>query len=86
MIITKKDILDKLHLYLNHDITQELLVDWAENAMMEQEFDEKDFTIIRDTIAGLGVSDVKAFGLTWEDCEKIIFNLGYKVKFEFEYA
>lgn len=86
MTITKKDILEKLHSYLNHEITHEVLVDWAENAMMEQEFDEKDFNIIRDTIAGLGVSDVKAFGLTWEDCEKMIYNLGYKVKFKFEYA
>lgn len=28
----------------------------------------------------LGLSDVKTFGLSWEDCEKLMHKLGYKLK------
>jgi hypothetical protein len=86
MTITKNNLLKKLTDYMHHNISHESLVDWAENAMMEDNFDDKDYQVIRNTIARLGLADVKAFGLTWEDCEGIISNLGYKVKFEFEYA
>jgi len=86
MTITKNDLLNKINDYLNHIISNKQLVDWAENAMMTDDFDDKDYQVIRDTIAQLGLSDVKAFGLTWEDCDRIISNLGYRVKFEFEYA
>ena len=30
----------------------------------------------------LGVADVKAFGLTWEDCEWFLSQLGYTVRIE----
>ena len=86
MKITKKDVFDKLQQYLNHVITLESLVDWAETTMMDSEFSEEDFDIIRNIIGRLGVADVKAFGLTWEDCESFINKLGYKVILDFEYV
>ncbi|MFC2131931.1 hypothetical protein ACFLSQ_10895 [Bacteroidota bacterium] len=86
MKLFKKDIINKLRDYLKHNISQNELVDWAENAIMESEFDEKDYQIIRNTLARLGVSDVKEFGLTWEECVSIIRDLGYKIKLELEYA
>jgi len=61
-------------------------VDWAEYAMMESDFDDKDYDTIREIISHLGFSDVKAFGLSWEDCEAIIEKSGYKVSLTFEYA
>jgi hypothetical protein len=29
---------------------------------------------------GLGVADVRAFGLTWEDCEQLLRQLGYTAR------
>ncbi|MDQ1266898.1 MAG: hypothetical protein QG635_2051 [Bacteroidota bacterium] len=86
MLITKIDVFNKLQQYLNHNITLFHLVDWAEIAMMDSDFAESDFEIIRDIVSRLGVADVRAFGLTWEDCESIVNTLGYKVKLDFEYV
>ncbi len=86
MLITKKDVFIKLQQFLNHDISLESLVDWAEIAMMEYEFDENDIDVIRNIVSRLGLADVKSFGLTWDECESYIYKLGYKVKLAFEYA
>ena len=32
---------------------------------------------IRSAVSRLGVADVRAFGLTWEDCEEMLGQLGY---------
>lgn len=45
--------------------------------MMEGEFEPQHFTAIRDVVARLGVADVHAFGLTWDDCEQLLKQLGY---------
>ena len=86
MLIKKEDVFTKLSDYLNHSIFLSQLVDWAENAMMEGEFESRDFDVIRDIVSRLGLSDVKSFGLEWEDCERLLNKLGYKVKLNFEYA
>lgn len=86
MKINKKMVFDKIQKYLNHEITIEGLVDWAENAIMEAEFDDQDFDLILKIVSRIGLADVKAFGLTWEECESYINELGYRVKLEFEYA
>ncbi len=39
---------EKLIDYLYHRITLAELVDWAESAMMEADFEEKDFEIVRN--------------------------------------
>jgi hypothetical protein len=49
----------------------------GELALMESAFECEHFTEIRDVIAHLGVGDVRAFGLTWEDCERLLKQLGY---------
>ena len=86
MITTKKVVFNKLQQFLNHNITLEELVDWAETAMMDYEFEEDDLGVIRNIISRLGISDIKAFGLSWEDCESFVKELGYKVKLDFEFA
>jgi hypothetical protein len=53
---------------------------------MEDEFYESDIDIIREIISRIALADVKQFGLSWEDCELLIKQLGFKVKLEFEYA
>ncbi len=80
MKVTSKNVAQKLTDYLYHRITLEELVDWAELMMMEAEFDEKNFDIIRDIISYIGLADVKAFGITLYDCEKFLNRLGYHIK------
>ena len=80
MLITKKIVADKIAAYLHHDITLAELVDWAENAMMEDEFEESGLPAIRSAVSLLGVADVRAFGLTWEDCEELLGQLGFSAR------
>jgi hypothetical protein len=80
MLITKKIVADEIAAYLHHDITLVQLVDWAEHAMMEDEFEEDGLAAIRSVVSRLGVADVRAFGLTWEDCEELLGQLGYSAR------
>ncbi|OGA54601.1 MAG: hypothetical protein A3F74_22420 [Betaproteobacteria bacterium RIFCSPLOWO2_12_FULL_62_58] len=82
MIITKQTVADKIAAYLHHDITLEQLIDWAENAMMEGEFAEEDAATISAVVSRLGVADVRAFGLTWTDCEQLLGQLGFSARIE----
>ena len=80
MTITKKTVAEKLAAYLHHEITLGQLVDWAEHAMMEDEFAEPEMAALRAVVPRLGVADVRAFGLTWEDCEQFLQKLGYAAR------
>lgn len=86
MVITRKELAEKLIDYLYHRITLAQLVDWAEAALMEKELDERDLETLREILARLGVADVKAFGLTWEDCENFLSRLGYRVSMQISEA
>ena len=33
-------------------------------------------------VSRIGVADVRAFGLTWEDCENLLDRLGYRTRVE----
>ena len=79
-MITRSTLASQLRDYLQHRITRTALVDWAERAMMEEEFDERDLETIRDITSRLGLADVREFGLTWEDCEGFLSRLGYRAK------
>ena len=39
--------------------------------MQEGAFADPDAALLRDVVARLGVADVRAFGLAWEDCEEL---------------
>ena len=80
MLITKKIVADKIADYLHHDITLAQFVDWAEHAMMEDEFEESGLAAVRPAVSRLGVADVRAFGLTWEDCEELLGQLGFSAR------
>lgn len=82
MTITKRDAADKIAAYLHRQITLADLVDWAEDAMMEGTFDAATAAALSTVIARLGVADVRAFGLTWGDCEDLVQQLGYKAHVE----
>jgi hypothetical protein len=56
------------------------LVAWAESALMDGKFDPAHLPTIRDVVARIGVADVRAFGLRWEDCEQLLAKLGYSAQ------
>ncbi|MGA2852820.1 MAG: hypothetical protein ABSE90_01615 [Verrucomicrobiota bacterium] len=82
MTITKQTVADKIAAYLHHEITQAQLVDWAERALMDGEFAERDAGTISAVVARLGVADVRAFGLAWDDCEQLLHQLGFSPRVE----
>jgi len=86
MVITRKYVADQISQHLHHKIGLEELVDWAENAMQEGEFEEEHSDEITEVVAGLDVADVKIFGLMWEDCEALLNKLGYKVYLDIKSA
>lgn len=48
--------------------------------MMDGEFAESDLASLRTVVPRLGLADVHAFGLTWEDCERFLHKLGYAAR------
>ncbi len=78
MKITRQIAADKIAGYLHGKVTQAELVDWAERAMMDAEFDEADIEVLSDIIGRLGLADVAEFGLRWQDSEEFLRRLGYR--------
>jgi hypothetical protein len=82
MQLTRELVVRKLDAYLHHQLSLDDLVVWANAAMMEGDFEEEHFDAIRDVVARLGLADVRAFGLTWEECENLLKHLGYHARVE----
>ena len=82
MTITKKTVADKIAAYLHHELTLAELVDWSENVLMDGDLADGDAGIIAFVVARLGVADVRAFGLAWEDCEELLHRLGFAPRVE----
>ena len=80
--ITSKQLAARIKGYLQHEWSLSELVSWAEDAMYDGEFANESHNVIRDIVSRLGVADVRAFGLSWEDCEQFLLQLGYKVHVE----
>jgi hypothetical protein len=66
MKITRKLVADKIADYLHGKLSQAELVDWAEQAMMDADFDEADTDLLTEIIGRLGLADVAEFGLRWQ--------------------
>ena len=82
MPISKQTLAEQIEAYLKRRITLEQLVDWAENALMDADFDERDSEVLSAAIARLGLADVRAFGLSWDDCQDLLGQLGYATRVE----
>ena len=82
MTITKQTVADKIAAYLHHEMTLAQLVDWSEQALLDGELAERDAQTVSTVIARLGVADVRAFGLAWEDCEELLQKLGFAPRIE----
>ena len=79
-LLTHEVVVEKLAAHLHHELSLDGLVAWAESALMDGEFDPAHLPTIRDVVARIGVADVRAFGLTWEDCEQLLSQLGYSAQ------
>jgi hypothetical protein len=73
-------VADKITDYVHGKLSQAELVDWAERAIMDAEFDEADVDLLTDVVGRLGLADVAEFGLRWQDCEEFLRRLGYRAK------
>ena len=82
MLVTKQTAAQKLTAYLHHENSLAQLVDWAETALQDGEFADQDAEALRFVVSRLGVADIRAFGLTWEDCENLLDRLGYRTRVE----
>ena len=82
MLVTRRDVGQKLADYLQHRLSLADLVDWAEQAMMEADYDDEELDVLRRIVSRIGLADVRAFGLTWEDCEEYLSQPGYCVNIE----
>jgi hypothetical protein len=77
--VTAQLAAEKLAEYLHGERTLDSLVAWSEEQIMEHDFQS---ISVRDVVARLGVADVRTFGLTWDDCQKLLAQLGYKARVE----
>jgi hypothetical protein len=68
--VTRQIAAEKIADYLHGKLSQAELVDWAERAMMDSDFDEFDTEVLPEIIGRLGLADVGEFGLRWQDCEE----------------
>ncbi len=82
MTITKQTVADQIAAYLHLEISLAQLVDWSEQALLDGELAERDAQTVSSVIARLGVADVRAFGLAWEDCEELLRKLGFAPRVE----
>lgn len=79
-LITRGIVAGKFSAYLHHELSLDSLVACAESALMDGEFDPAHLPTIHDVVARIGVADVRAFVLTWEDCEQLLPSLAIQHK------
>lgn len=76
MLVTTQTPTQKLAAFLHHEISPAQLVDWAKTALLDGEFAGHDTDALRIVVTRLGVAGVRAFGLTWADCENLFDRFG----------
>ncbi|MBU4459906.1 MAG: hypothetical protein KJ579_05005 [Verrucomicrobia bacterium] len=82
MKVSKQAVAARLGAYLRHESSLAQLVDWAENALLEGDFEASNASALSHVVARLGVADVREFGLSWDDCAALLHELGYSAKIE----
>ena len=58
---------------MHGDLALNELVDWSENSIAEEEFENAK---LLEIVGRLGLADVRAFGLAWEDFREMLRALG----------
>jgi hypothetical protein len=80
MIVTRQQVAQKLTGYLRNQLSLEELIDWAEQVMLDGDFEPENYALLRDIVSRIGLADVRAFGLTWGDCQDFLSRLGYETQ------
>lgn len=79
MSVTREILAEKIIKYLNREINLSELIDWSEKMICEADFEDGNVELIRGILGHIGLSDVKEFGLTWDDCYEYLHKLGYDI-------
>jgi hypothetical protein len=80
--ITRQTAARKLDAYLKGRLTLAALVDWAEDALCWGEFETRHAAALREVVGRLGLADVRAFSLDWDECVRLLRRLGYRARVE----
>lgn len=72
-MITRETVAKMLGDYLHGDLALSELVAWSENSIAEEEFENAK---LLEIVGRLGLADVRAFGLAWEDFREMLRALG----------
>ena len=80
MRVTRKITATKLTAYLRGTLPLATLVDWAENAVADGEFESGHESLLMEIVGRLGTADTGGYELSWEDCVKMLKRLGYKAR------
>jgi len=84
MEITKEILASKILEYLNRKIPANDLALWAENAMLDGNYQNEYFSEISDTLAKIGLINVKSFELPIAFYLNILIKLDYLAVFGLE--
>ncbi len=79
MTVSRQMLADQLTRYLNRKLTKEALLDWCEQMMQEETFENGS---VKEIVARIGLMDAKNFEVTYEDLSAMLGQLGYHVKVE----
>lgn len=83
MMLTRQAVIVKLLAYLNHDLTLAELVDWAEIALIDTDFEpEDDAPLFMDILTYVAAADTPDFPLTWDKLSSFLDRLGAPVRVE----
>mgnify|MGYP000378818431 CR=1 FL=1 len=86
MKITKELLAGKILEYLNRRIAANDLAVWAEDAMIESDYQDEYFTEIAETVAKIGLMNVKGFELPIAFFLNVLIKLDYLTIFGLEPA
>jgi hypothetical protein len=80
-MITRKVAADTIIKYLNHEMTLEKLVDWAETSLIDTRFEpDADTEHLMNVLTYLAAGDTPDFPLTWEVLSEFLDKLGVSVR------
>jgi hypothetical protein len=79
-LIENSDVAEKIEAFLHHQMTVGELVDWCEAQRVHPGFQDDGELSVREVVSKIGEDEVRVFGLSWEDCEEMLSQLGYSVE------
>ena len=81
MIITRDILATKILAFLNLTISPKEIAEWAENAMLNAEYEEVYFDVISDALAKVGLVNVESFEIPISEFLTILQKLNYSIIF-----